>query len=429
MRPLRESRPRQRGAIALIVALTLCVLIGLLGLVLDLAHLAVRKTELQNAADAAALAAVRALDGEAAGIDAAVDAAISMAQANASDFARTPVAIAADQLAFATSPDGPWLSAGEARSQPSGIGFVRVDTRGIAQGTRNTWFAPLLAVFTPGARTALASTTAEGQAVAGARLCEGVPLFICPPPGGFLPGHAYFFADQPGSPVGPGNLGYFDPVPAGAPSLLTGANDMRNVLCAGKTHCLGPGTYSSLTQSAFGTMARAFNSRFDDYQGLPTNLTPEICRPDTNVKEYPYPQVNWMTTNPVRQAESNGLPGVRWSAVVPPAAAAGEVNARYPAQGAPYEQSAGSAHHRSPASAHQGLAQSGRRILTMAVGGPSACDGSINGSGHPVEIIGFARFFLPVKAVGTGGNRGIYVEYLGRVTRLMPSAPDITLYR
>ena len=52
---------RQRGAVAIIVALSLAVLIGFAGLALDLGHLYVDKTELQNAADACALAASREL--------------------------------------------------------------------------------------------------------------------------------------------------------------------------------------------------------------------------------------------------------------------------------------------------------------------------------------------------------------------------------
>ncbi|UUZ47585.1 pilus assembly protein [Massilia sp. B-10] len=52
---LRTPR-RQRGAIALLFGLTLVVLLAMHGLVLDLGHLYVLKSELQNGADAAALA-------------------------------------------------------------------------------------------------------------------------------------------------------------------------------------------------------------------------------------------------------------------------------------------------------------------------------------------------------------------------------------
>lgn len=52
---------RQGGAVAVIVGISIVVLVGFLGLVVDLGHLFVAKTELQNAADACALAAARDL--------------------------------------------------------------------------------------------------------------------------------------------------------------------------------------------------------------------------------------------------------------------------------------------------------------------------------------------------------------------------------
>ena len=52
---------RQRGVVSVIVALTLAVLIGCVGLALDLGKLYVARSELQNSADACALAAARDL--------------------------------------------------------------------------------------------------------------------------------------------------------------------------------------------------------------------------------------------------------------------------------------------------------------------------------------------------------------------------------
>ena len=53
----RPTRQAQRGAVAIIVGLTLAVLVGFAGLAIDGGRLYVNKTELQNAADACALAA------------------------------------------------------------------------------------------------------------------------------------------------------------------------------------------------------------------------------------------------------------------------------------------------------------------------------------------------------------------------------------
>lgn len=61
-RSIRLSR-HQHGAIAIIVGLSIAVLVGMIGLALDLGRMFVIKSELQNAADACALAAARELDG------------------------------------------------------------------------------------------------------------------------------------------------------------------------------------------------------------------------------------------------------------------------------------------------------------------------------------------------------------------------------
>ena len=53
----------ERGVVAIMVALSMAVLIGFVGLALDLGKLYVAKTELQNSADACALAAARELTG------------------------------------------------------------------------------------------------------------------------------------------------------------------------------------------------------------------------------------------------------------------------------------------------------------------------------------------------------------------------------
>jgi hypothetical protein len=58
-----HSVRKETGAVAIIVALSLVALVGFVGLALDLGKLFVAKTELQNSADACALAAARELTG------------------------------------------------------------------------------------------------------------------------------------------------------------------------------------------------------------------------------------------------------------------------------------------------------------------------------------------------------------------------------
>jgi hypothetical protein len=107
------------------------------------------------------------------------------------------------------------------------------------------------------------------------------------------------------------------------------------------------------------------------------------------------------------------------------------VNGSYPsagsAGGTPYTQTT-SPYYAAP-TGYENTAEAGRRIITMAIGGAAACDGSVNGAGKPIPVTGFGRFFMQKKAVGTGGSKGIYVEYIETIQQLKASAPDLKLYR
>jgi len=57
----RTGPRRQRGVVSVMIGVTIMMLLLMLGLVLDLGHLYIVKTELQNAADSCALSAAREL--------------------------------------------------------------------------------------------------------------------------------------------------------------------------------------------------------------------------------------------------------------------------------------------------------------------------------------------------------------------------------
>ena len=58
----RLKQRRQRGVVAVVVAMTIVAMVGMVGLAIDLGQMFVAKTELQNAADACALAAARDME-------------------------------------------------------------------------------------------------------------------------------------------------------------------------------------------------------------------------------------------------------------------------------------------------------------------------------------------------------------------------------
>lgn len=103
---------RQRGALSVVTGFSLVALIGMLALVLDLGHLYIAKTELQNAADACALSAA----GELATIDAATygratTAGIAVGARNKSDMQRLATDIVAADISFSSTFAGPYSAA------------------------------------------------------------------------------------------------------------------------------------------------------------------------------------------------------------------------------------------------------------------------------------------------------------------------------
>ena len=122
----------QKGGVAIIVALSLPVLIGMAGLALDLGKLYVTKTELQNAADACALAAAVELDGTASQFAIAENRGIAVGKFNKSFFQSAPVAFAADDsVKFSTTLNGSYLtkSAAIGAGAPANYKFVQCSVK------------------------------------------------------------------------------------------------------------------------------------------------------------------------------------------------------------------------------------------------------------------------------------------------------------
>jgi hypothetical protein len=172
MNRMPQFRKRQQGAVAIIVGLSIVILVGMLALVIDLGHLYIAKTELQNAADAAALAGAKELVGTADGVTAARDKAKEFASANNYDFSK-PVVITDGDISFGASPTGPW----DDGADPSNKFFIKVDTRDNPNlGDLDTWFAPVLGLISG---NNFDKTRTFGMAVAGRFPPNALaPLFV-----------------------------------------------------------------------------------------------------------------------------------------------------------------------------------------------------------------------------------------------------------
>ena len=312
MKAARSSatqRRCQRGVVAIVLGLSVFALFGFMALAVDLGRTYVVRTELQNAADAAALAGAKELNQTAAGVTSAVARAIGMAAQNNANFA-TPVAITVANISAGTCPDDGCMvlaSTITTNALAAGRTFLRVN---IPSGALNTFFA---VVPTTGGGTGTAATGTFGRAVAGHFLTQISPMGVCAIdsiPGGTRPvsgsptiseltefgfrrGIAYNIPAL--NPLG-GAAGlplWINPLnapPAACNPASSSAANMKPFLCTGTSTIITtvPGSVYVNTGGSYGPMEKAINSRFDDFTGG-NACDPTSAPPDINIKAYTVP--------------------------------------------------------------------------------------------------------------------------------------------
>ncbi|WP_426338730.1 pilus assembly protein TadG-related protein [Pseudoduganella sp. S-14] len=293
---------QQRGAVAVMSGLLLMlVLIPVSGLVLDLGHLYIVKTELQNLADASALAAGKDLDNSDAGLSKAVVSGKALALKNRYDFGST-LTLQDANFRFAASPDGPWYTLAESLGNATGRTFVEVDTRAGGSGgtaqTINTWLMRIAGNN---------STSTYGWAVAGRFVNTVTPIGICAIDPtrrtdsynygsfteiveyGFRRGMSYNVFEL-GSLGGASSDPYqINPVNS-PPNACNPANSATNTvapfMCVGNSAVLPTGVGQVYTNTGVSaTLDKALNSRFNDYSGG-SQCDPASAPPDINIREF-----------------------------------------------------------------------------------------------------------------------------------------------
>lgn len=471
---------RQRGAIALLFGLTLIVLLAAGGLVVDLGHLYVLKSELQNGADSAALAGAKEIDMTTAGVNRAAAKAIAFGQHNKFNFSSDLVLTNAN-ISFGSSPDGPWVSVGDAALSPSGKTFIRVDT-----GAKTV---PTYLMGVAG----IATVATSGVAVAGRFVVDITPLGLCAidpatrigardtaiiPPAtaarkemleyGFRRGMTYDMLQMGaiGGPADPMLLNPVDSPPTACAMSHSSATFTAPFLCQGNSAVTNNATevYAN-TGVSTGPVEKALNSRFNEFPGG-SACVPATAPPDRNIRDYRFGDTangpgRYM--NPVQSAQSqpynstSGFPipatsasniGVLWT-FSRPLEVTGTPGSYVP--GAPFETSdwpalygfpvqpvAGAYPAGSTASPHGQTSgpyfqaptvnpgSTNRRLMNLAiVDCATATSNSMNCKRLP--IVGVGRFFLqrPVQLTGTGA--GLYVEFAGLIEPVPNS--EIKLYR
>lgn len=295
---------RQHGAVAILVAFTLAVLVGFLGIVVDLGRLFVTKTELQSALDACALAASAELrpgtvptDTDA--ITRAVNAGTAAAGRNSMDFQNATVTVTADDILFSENlSDGttvfPFGYVDSALANPA--------TAKYAMCARNsddipTWFMQVLESF-----IGVTSTPNHVGAWAVATLSPaqtncGIPIGICKKPGSTGPAFGWNTGDWVSGrfDAGGGSTGSFNWIDFSPPS--GGASELANLLTGNGQCDLNVTNPVGQTGVIGNSAAKAWNSRFGLYQGGGGN--PNLTSAPPDFTGYAYTDIR----------PDNGLPG------------------------------------------------------------------------------------------------------------------------
>jgi Flp pilus assembly protein TadG len=141
------ARTRQRGSVAVLFALLLTVLVGVLALVLDVGHFWEVRAELQNSADSSALAGALSLNGTAAQFPVATGAAQYFARQNDANSAPVNVPLS-DVVLGHWNVQASTFAPATALMPPPQVNAVRVTTRRTAAtgDAVRTFFAPVIGI-------------------------------------------------------------------------------------------------------------------------------------------------------------------------------------------------------------------------------------------------------------------------------------------
>lgn len=267
----------ESGAVAAVYALALPALIAVGGIAFDYARMATLDTELQTAADQAALAAATQLDGNT-GARLRATAAATVLITNQTRFANDGLgsAIGIDDVNIEFYVDKAGTDLAENDGEANFVN-VRVNTR-----TANYALTPIVGAFS-------ADMNAEAFAGVDSAICGVVPFFICNPtepvgnddpyyPPGVTPGVGIVMGEG-GTQWGPGNFGFIE-------TLGTGAANAAEALASNAlfTSCVQTDlNVTTETGNILNAVRDSLNIRFDFAPVNASACKSGPCSPSTNV--------------------------------------------------------------------------------------------------------------------------------------------------
>ena len=273
----RQFRKDESAAVAPTIALSLFALIAVGGIGFDYARMAAMDSELQNAADQAALAAATQLDGETGAMTRATTAAQSLVT-NSTLFSNdnvgsTDISIPTANVVFYVDKDK-----GSIATTDADANFVEVTT---VTRTANFALTPIVAAFSSGALDAIAF------AGLGSSICRTPPVMFCNP---FEPSSLSFDGNAlrgrgirlvTGNADVPGNFGWLKT------GIGNGAGALAQALGGDVPpgDCV-PGDGVSTKTGMNAVVLNAFNTRFDlDINGANTCPAGATCSSALNSRK------------------------------------------------------------------------------------------------------------------------------------------------
>jgi Flp pilus assembly protein TadG len=374
---------RQNGAIIVLIAVAMLAILAMGGLALDVSHMVLNKSRLQNTVDAAALSAAKILD-----------------QTNNTALARTEAlntmglnaaALGNRELRDSYSGGGMAVTVQFSSTlQPFAPGttpaeYVRVRAENF------TLVAWLMRVVTL-ADKVVAATAVAGPSPTINRPCDVVPLVVCGTPaaqGGSAPNWGFETGEPTvlksdsggGSPIGPGN---FQLIRLGG----SGADVVRENLAGGYEGCLNGNTVPTQPGNDVGPVTQGVNTRLNVYTG-PMRGTETQYPPDVVVRQ----------TNPPLQENSNNEITQGGTVITD----SSQLDFNYD----DYQQRVQNGSY-DLLPAPNGPATFERRILPVPI---ADCTGINNGQ-TDLPILGVACYFLLQEATQNGGSNNIYGEFV-----------------
>ena len=268
------KRKQERGSVLVLSTVSMLAVLLAVGLGLDISHFYLAKAELQNAADAAALAAASGINSNPSGI--ILGRSRAVAAMNNYEFNKNNVTFTPDNLVWAANLDGPYWKEDVATTIPIAptIRFVKVTTPDSPVGVS---FASMVL----GGSKNMGATATAGLSVPINTFCNFIPLAVLIDNDltQLVPGTTYTIRAQTGSTVSPGN---YQILAVAGP----GGVDVGFGIGSGVDACAKVGdTYVTDCKPGLtaGKVRTGINSRFDDYGG--SQLDPTAEPPDTNIKE------------------------------------------------------------------------------------------------------------------------------------------------